>query len=154
MPDTPFGFDHPNDSPGYLFWQAFVTWQRRIKKALEPHGVSHAQFVIMAQTLWFEGNNHKASQALLGQWTKLDKMTVSKSLKKLAASGYIQRTDDEIDTRVKTTKLTNPGKKLVQKLVPLVEQIDEEFFSSLNSADRIQLQSTLRTLIDKNDETA
>ncbi len=48
MTNPPFGFDAPEDSPGFLLWQTTISWQRMIKKALEPHDISHAQFVIMA----------------------------------------------------------------------------------------------------------
>lgn len=54
MSDIPFGFAKPEDSPGFLLWQTTIIWQRRIKKALESHDISHAQFVIMAILLWFE----------------------------------------------------------------------------------------------------
>ena len=48
------GFDKPEDSPGFLLWQTSITWQRLIKKALDSYDISHAQFVILAITLWFE----------------------------------------------------------------------------------------------------
>jgi len=43
------------DSPGLLLWQTTIFWQRMIKKALEPYGISHAQFVIMVILLWWHG---------------------------------------------------------------------------------------------------
>jgi hypothetical protein len=52
--DKIFSFDAPEDSPGLLLWQTTVTWQRQIKKALDPYDIAHAQFVIMAITFWFE----------------------------------------------------------------------------------------------------
>ncbi len=52
--NSTFGFDKPEDSPGFLLWQTTITWQRLIKKALEFSGISHPQFVILAITLWFE----------------------------------------------------------------------------------------------------
>lgn len=48
MSNLPFGFDKPEDSPGFLLWQTTMIWQRQIKKALEQYNVSHAQFVIIA----------------------------------------------------------------------------------------------------------
>src|SRR5579862_5148053 len=83
MSDSVFGFDKPEHSPGFLLWQTTVTWQRLIKNALDPYDISHAQFVVLAVTLWFEEKKQNPTQILIARLSKLDKMTVSKSLKKL-----------------------------------------------------------------------
>ncbi len=36
MTDSVFGFEQPEHSPGFLLWQTTITWQRLIKKALDP----------------------------------------------------------------------------------------------------------------------
>ena len=43
-----FGFESPDDSPGFLLWQVTNLWQRRIRAALEPLGLTHVQFVFVA----------------------------------------------------------------------------------------------------------
>lgn len=144
----PFGFEEPKDSPGFILWQTTITWQRLIKKALEPYDIAHAQFVIMALLLWgrahvaMEGNN-KTTQAFLVEYSKLDKMTVSKSLKKLISLGFVSRSENEADTRSKNVTLTEKGKDLVHKLVPIVEKIDADFFSPLST----EKQKTLINLL-------
>ena len=60
-----FGFDKPEDSPGFLLWQTTITWQRLIKKALDAHDISHAQFVILAITLWFDNKKQEISQSVI-----------------------------------------------------------------------------------------
>ncbi|MFO1259445.1 MAG: hypothetical protein U1E78_13685 [Gammaproteobacteria bacterium] len=40
MSNLPFGFDTPQDSPGFLLWQTTMVWQRQIKKSLETLAVS------------------------------------------------------------------------------------------------------------------
>jgi len=142
-----FGFDAPEASPGFLLWQTTVTWQRLIKKILEEYDVSHAQFVIMAILLWFEENHEETTQSLIVNMSKLDKMTVSKSLKKLVAQGFVNRTENQLDTRVKSVTLTQTGKVLVKKLVPLVEKIDAEFFGVLPQKDQCALINILDQLM-------
>jgi len=144
----PFGFDSPEDSPGFLLWQTTTTWQRLIKKALEPHHISHAQFVIMATLLWFEANEYDTTQILIVNWTKLDKMTVSKSLKKLAIQGLINRIEHETDTRAKSVSLTKKGKLLAHKLVPIVEKLDNEFFGKTSFTQQKTLINILRKLTE------
>lgn len=136
MLDSSFGFERPEDSPGFLLWQTTITWQRLIKKTLDVHDISHAQFVIMALLLWFEEHNHEPHQALIVAKSKLDKMTVSKSLKKLSLLGFVVRIEHKKDTRAKSISLTQKGKTLIKKLVPLVEKDDAAFFNVLNQEDQ------------------
>lgn len=153
MIELPFGFEQPEDSPGFLLWQTTMLWQRQIKKALEVYEISHAQFVIMAVLLWFKAHGYDTTQVLIANWTKLDKMTVSKSLKKLVAQGLVNRMEHEIDTRAKNVCLTDKGKKMVHKLVPIVESIDKTFFGSVTKVEQKNLLSILRKLVVIKDET-
>lgn len=152
MAELPFGFERPEDSPGFLLWQTTMLWQRRIKKALENHALSHAQFVIMATLLWFEFHQYDTTQTLIVNWTKLDKMTVSKSLKKLVTLKLVRRIEHETDTRAKSVSLSDKGKALVRKLVPVVEKIDAEFFGSIPVSGQQVLIQTLGKLIAGNND--
>ncbi len=147
MADLPFGFERPEDSPGFLLWQTTVTWQRLIKKALQPYQVTHPQFVIMALLLWFEEHKYTITQTLIAKWSKLDKMTVSKSIRKLAAVEYVFCEANDKDERAKNTWLTDEGRNLVHKLVPLVEKIDERLFGKASKGDQ---KSLIRALLEIN----
>lgn len=115
-----------------------MIWQRLIKKALDPFGVSHAQFVIMATLLWFRSHGYTSAQVDIINWTKLDPMTVSKSLKKLVLDGYVERVEHKSDARAKEVSLTKKGIKLVETLVPIVEAVDADFFASSTSARKLK----------------
>lgn len=143
MNKLPFGFDQPEDSPGFLLWQTTMVWQRQIKKALEEYAISHPQFVIMAMLLWFEMHKHEVTQAVIIDWSKLDKMTVSKALKQLSHQDLVKRLENKSDSRAKNAMLTKKGKELVKILVPIVEDIDNQFF---NQASHIEQKSLIKTL--------
>jgi DNA-binding MarR family transcriptional regulator len=147
MSKLPFGFDIPEDSPGFLLWQTTMVWQRQIKRALEPYEISHAQFVIMATLMWFEIHHYDITQIVIVNSSKLDKMTVSKSLKKLVALGFVNRMEHETDTRAKTVSLTAQGKKMVGILVPIVEGIDGLFFGKASDKEIKSFTSILAKLI-------
>ena len=146
MANLPFGFDAPEDSPGFLLWQTTMIWQRQIKKALEKYNISHAQFVIMATLMWFEAHGYDTTQILIVNQTKLDKMTVSKSLKKLVQMRFVNRIEHEVDTRAKSVSLTEKGKGMVRTLVPIVEGIDRIFFSKASDQDQKSLIHILAKL--------
>lgn len=131
----PFGFERPKDSPGFMLWQTTMMWQRLIKRALEPYGITHPQFVIMALLLWLGLQKKTTTQVQIAAWSQLDKMTVSQSLKKLTQAGFVERWEDTIDTRAKNVELTATGKSLINTLIPIVENIDAEFFSALSKKD-------------------
>lgn len=147
MSDSPFGFEEAEDSPGFLLWQTTTTWQRLIKKSLEPFDVSHAQFVILAILLWFEQHDMDSTQVKIINWSKLDKMTVSKSLKKLETMNLVKRSEHKLDTRAKKVVLTSKGRRLIRKLVPIVEQIDEDFFGGISLNRQKSLIQILRKLV-------
>jgi DNA-binding MarR family transcriptional regulator len=150
--ESAFGYEAPEDSPGFLLWQTTVTWQRFIKKALETYEISHSQFVIMAVLLWFEEHKEEPTQISISRLSKLDKMSVSKSLKKLIAVGYIRREESQKDTRAKWVTLTPKGRGLVSKLIPVVERIDEDFFSILDRSEKNKLIELLNKVVWKTKE--
>jgi DNA-binding MarR family transcriptional regulator len=142
MPNSAFGFTKPEDSPGFLLWQIMITWQRLIKKALDAHHISHAQFVIMAILLWFEENNYEKTQSLIAKWSKL------------VAQGLASRTEHARDTRAKSITLTKNGKILVRKLIHTVETIDAKFFGKLAKNDQqslIHILGKLMSVLEKSD---
>jgi DNA-binding MarR family transcriptional regulator len=98
---------------------------------------------------WFESIKQTPTQILIARSTKLDKMTVSKSLKKLVADGFIKRIEHKKDTRAKSVHLTAKGKTMVYKLVPIVEKIDEKFFGVMSTANQRSLINILASLVAK-----
>ncbi len=141
-----FLVDSPEKSLGFLLWQTTISWQRQIRDLLEPYEISQPQFVIMAILLWYEEQQVRINQVTIVNMSKLDKMTVSASLKKLVAQGYILRQEIKEDTRSKCVTLTSTGKDFIRKLIPQVENIDAEFFGKLVSSDQKVLGRILKNL--------
>lgn len=144
---SPFGFAQAHESPGFLLWQITTLWQRLIKKALEPHCISHAQFVIMATLLWFELQKKSATQIDIIECSKLDKMTVSKSLKRLVTLKLVKRIEHPTDSRAKNVLLTPAGKKLVKQLIPFIEKVDTRFFGEISKSEQQVMMKIFQKLI-------
>ena len=147
-----FFVEKPEDSLGFLLWKNTTIWQRKIKAALASFDISHAQFVIMAAARWFFETKQEPTQVGFANLTGLDKMTISKSLKKLAALGIVSRAEDVRDTRAKTVLLTAKGNNLIEKLVAIVEDIDSQFFGVLLDKEQKALNKIFRKLDEKNTE--
>ena len=131
--DNTFSVDTPEDSSGFLLWQVTNLWQREIKKALEPYGLTHSQFVLMASIHWLTLHKQEVTQILLSSHTKIDPMTTSTVLRTLQAKGLLQRQEHQTDTRAKTVGLTEEGKKIIKMAVKTVESFDKSFFSILRN---------------------
>jgi len=145
-----FQVEKPEQSSGFLLWQVTTIWQRQIKSALNSIHLSHSGFVILASLLWFKEQNTTVTQTTIIEHTKLDKMTVSKSLKKLEKDGLILKNENETDTRAKTVTLTNKGIKLAAQAVKIVENIDNDFFSALSIKDINRLNLLFSKLLANN----
>jgi DNA-binding MarR family transcriptional regulator len=153
MSPSAFSFKRPENSPGLLLWQTTTTWQRLIKSALAEYDISHPQFVIMAILLWFTEKGEDPTQIAIIRLSKLDKMTVSQSLKKLCKQDLVVRAEHEQDTRAKSVHLTQKGKTLATKLVKIVEKIDADFFGQLSQKEGeslIQILGALNHKVEKN----
>src|SRR5437879_8324255 len=149
--DNPFQFDKAEDSSGFLLWQVTNLWQREIKKALEKHGLTHSQFVLLASIHWLTLSKQNVTQILLSSHTKIDPMSTSTVLRILQEKGLLKRQEHETDTRAKTVLLTDKGIKLVSQAVKTVEQYDDEFFTPLAKQSK-DFNKKLASLLSRNIE--
>jgi MarR family transcriptional regulator, organic hydroperoxide resistance regulator len=131
--DNTFSVEKAEESSGFLLWQVTALWQRAIKKALEPFGITHSQFVLLASIHWLTLHKQEVTQIGLSSHTKIDPMTTSTVLRTLQQKGLLQRQEHATDTRAKTVVLTDAGKKLVKKAVVAVEKFDHDFFAELGT---------------------
>lgn len=146
--DNTFSVAKAENSSGFLLWQVTNLWQREIKKALEPYGLTHSQFVLMASIHWLTIHKQNVTQILLSSHTKIDPMTTSTVLRTLQSKGLIQRQEHLTDTRAKTVGLTDNGKKIIKQAVEAVENFDKFFFATL--ADNTQaFNEELLTLLSQ-----
>lgn len=142
----PFSIEHIEDNSGFLLWQITSLWQQEQKKVLQNNfDISHSQYVILASTYWLTLNGEEVTQIKLSHHTKMEPMTVSQILKGLQKIGYINRRPHSEDTRAKAVFLTDEGKKLMEKAIKVIEDLDNKFFAILGkgvnkfNADMIRL---------------
>jgi DNA-binding MarR family transcriptional regulator len=129
----PTRFSGPGESPGFLLWRASNAWQRRQRAALQPLGLTHSQFVVLACATWF-GEKEPLSQARVGELTGVDPMTTSQILRSLEQLKYLTRRPHPEDPRAKLIAVTGAGRALAQKAVAVVEETDAAFFRPVASA--------------------
>jgi DNA-binding MarR family transcriptional regulator len=139
-------FETPEQSPGFLLWRATLSWQRRIRSALEPHQLTHVQFVLLASLWWLaDHDDDPPSQARLAQQAGIDPMMTSQVTRKLEERGLLERPLDPTDSRARRLGLTSAGRALVGRALVDVEAADEAYFAALGR-DRQAFLRALGTL--------
>ena len=117
-----------------MLWRVTLSWQRRIRSVLEPHQLTHVQFVLLASLWWLTEHQDQApTQARLAQQAGTDPMMTSQVTRKLETRGLLERAFDPTDSRARRLRLTAAGRALVARALADVEAADHEFFSVLGS---------------------
>lgn len=123
------------ERPGFLLWHATMRWQRLATRALEPLGLTHAQFTLLAATLWLEEHGERPpSQRELSDHATVDAMMTSQVVRALEAAKLIRRTGDAEDARVKRLRCTAKGRRVAVAAVEAIEAVEAEVFGP--EADR------------------
>ena len=113
--------------------RVYNKWHSMIKKELKKMNLTHPQFVVLASLAYLSQNGNEVTQVMISKLSGIDVMTVSQILGLLEKHDFVKRKEHSRDTRAKAVILSKKGEEILQKAVPLVEQIDEIFFEKLNT---------------------
>ena len=147
---SPFRHAKADDSPGFLLWKLTALWQQKLAKSLSAHGITQTQYAILASLRWFEERGEPPTQAHLAGHTRIDKMTLSKALRRLEAQHLVKRTPARDDSRAIEVAFTAKGRKLIPQAVRDIETADAEFFGRLGLRDLAAYQALTAALIAGN----
>lgn len=148
----PFKHEAVDDSPGFLLWKLIALWQGKLAAVFDKLSITQTQYAILASLLWFEQRQKPPTQARLVEHARIDKMTLSKAIRKLEESELVHREPSTTDTRAIQVRLTVAGRKLVYRAVIAVERADDEFFSCLTERDMESWKSLAISIIAGNNE--
>ena len=116
---------------GFMLWQITNGWQRAVRAALAPTGLTYVQLVLLAGLQERIATGDKVSQAGLAQSLGADVMMTSQVLRTLESGGLVRRDRDPRDTRARTLALTEAGAAKLKTALPMLEAVDTDFFSVL-----------------------
>ena len=147
---SPFKHAQADESPGFLLWKVTALWQARLGEVLQSLGITQTQYAILASLRWFEEQGEPPTQAHLVEHARIEKMTLSKAIRKLEEAGLLQRDPSPHDSRAVHVRFTAKGRKLVQQAVRAVEDADDAFFAALSATQLAQYKAVARSLIAGN----
>ena len=117
--------------------RVYNKWHSMIKKELKKMNLTHPQFVVLASLAYLsQDSNEEITQVMISKLSGIDVMTVSQILSLLEKQNFVKRKEHSKDTRAKAVILSKKGEEVLQKAVPLVEQIDEVFFGKLDRDEK------------------
>jgi len=118
--------------------------ERRLEQALERHGLSIAQFDILA-TLGFEQG---ITQQDLAERLLVTKGNICGMIDRMEVSGWVERRPDPEDRRVNRLFLTRQGKTKLSQTLPEQDALLKKLMSALKP---VEIQSLFQFL-DRLDE--
>ncbi len=121
----------PEASPGFLLWRATLAWQRAVRDALVPLGLTHVQFVVLAAVAWLAAGE-PPTQRVLADHAGIDVMMASQVVRVLEARGLVERRPHPTDGRARQVVPTAAGAALAARALAVVEDADAVFFRPLD----------------------
>ena len=113
--------------------RVYNKWHSMIKKELKKMNLTHPQFVVLASLAYLSQDSNEVTQVMISKLSGIDVMTISQILSLLEKHNFVKRKEHSRDTRAKAVILNKKGEEILQKAVPLIEQIDEIFFKKLDT---------------------
>jgi len=136
---------------GYLVWMLSMRWRAAMDHALEPFGLTQAQYSVLAPLYGMAGTGVKPSQREIADLTGLDAVYVSKLVRALEREGFVSRSASPADPRAVELSLTDRGAAILPDAVAKVYQLREEMTQPLGGNDgarTAELAELLSQLLD------
>lgn len=136
---------------GYLIWRLSMRWRAAMDNALAPHGLTQAQYSVLAPLYGMTRDGARPSQRELADITGLDAVYISKLIRALEREGFVTRATSAVDPRAVELSLTKRGEVTVQEAVKTVWDIRDHLTAPLGGNDGVRtagLAAVLRELLD------
>lgn len=122
--------------------RAARTLARRFDEALRPFGLTNGQFSLLMAI-----NRPEAPRIRdLAPFLAMDRTTLTAALKPLERDGYLQVTVDPKDARSRRLTLTDAGRDLLVRALPVWRDTHDDVDRLLDGVDPGQLRAGLRAL--------
>ena len=135
---------HPDESAAYLMKRILGLMGVEIDAALEPRGLTNAQWVPLLKLYL----GHAATAAELARECATDAGAMTRTLDRLEAKGLVARVRSEQDRRVVNLELTKEGRATASQIPAVLCQVQNAFLQPLSVAEWGQLKDLLRRVLD------
>jgi DNA-binding MarR family transcriptional regulator len=105
-----------------------------VETALIEIGLTYSQFVLLASLRRLNSHQPEVAQVELARHCRTDITMTSQILRTLEKKRYIERKMQKGNEKSKFPKVTKLGARLIEQAIPIVEQVDRQFFGVLSDA--------------------
>ncbi|MFW3169727.1 MarR family winged helix-turn-helix transcriptional regulator [Geodermatophilus sp. CPCC 206100] len=147
--------DYVNPSPDGVRPPINVHWGlgRLLRGSLQRHGrlwsrhvpaVTHVQWLALSALL----GGTDIDQRTLGELISLDKASLTDMLDRLARRRLVRKLRDPADGRRRVLRVTEEGRDLLDRVAPLVREVDADYLEPLGPEQRSRFVRGLRRLVE------
>lgn len=134
----------PEQSAAYLMRRILNCMAGEVDQALEPQGLTHAQWVPLFKL--YHGDASTAAE--LARECQLDGGAMTRTLDRLEAKGLVARVRSSEDRRVVNLELTREGREAARQIPAVLCKVQNAFLQGLSVQEWEQLKSLLRRILD------
>ncbi len=138
--------DAPVPALGVPLWQLANAWQRTMRQALEPFGLTQVQFLLLDGLSTLLAQGEVPSQARLAGACQTDVMMTSQVVRALETAGLVTRQSHAGDKRSRVLAITPAGEEVLARARPAAQAADSGFFAPLGKK-RGKLAKHLESLL-------
>lgn len=141
--------------PGDLRLEKFLPYRlsvlsNRVSNAIaQAYGTRFDLTIPAWRVMAILGRFPDLSAADLVEQTAMDKVAISRAVSSLFKNDYITRSEDPSDRRRQVLNLSELGREVYERIVPLAQQYENDLMSSLTAEEREQLDSIIEKLMDR-----
>ena len=132
----------PEESAAYLMRQILNLATAEIDKALEPSGLTNAQWVPLLKLHM----GLASTVAELARECNIDAGAMTRTLDRLEAKGLLARVRSSEDRRVVNLELTREGRETARQIPAVLCTVQNAFLQGLSVAEWQQLKDLLRRI--------
>jgi DNA-binding MarR family transcriptional regulator len=139
MPAAPFDLDRH-----VFFWltQAINARDRELSQGLREFGLRVPEWRALAALY----ARHKCTMSELSDLATIDRTTLTRTVDRMEAAGWLTRLADAADMRVTRLALTAPGRRMFDRIWPTVNHLNELALDGLSKAEIDALRKTLERM--------
>ena len=135
---------NPDESAAYLMRRILACMGGEVDRALEPRGLTHAQWVPLLKLHL----GYASTVAELARECTQDTGAMTRLLDRLEAKGLVQRVRSSQDRRVVNLELTESGREIVKDIPAVLCEVQNDFLQGLSVEEWQQLKGLLRRVLD------
>ena len=139
----------PEDTVGFLLWDANRAMNREFSDRIARHGVTLGLWPFL-RALW-EGDG--LTQRELSEKVRMKGPTTVAALNKLEDKGLVRRQGNKNDARKINVFLTPEGRKVYRKVIPEVETVNRQCMGNLTESEQTAFKDMIRRIRNSVTET-